>query len=132
MAVAEGKQIWGFTKFVTDIDFHHVGSSIDMTVHDPDSNDTILNFTGWAGSGIPIPAMSSLTMSELNGLPMKTINYASGTAYTIFNYELLLTVGDSPHPMAQNLRDFGVDSAAPTMITVSRDYQSVLYFGEPM
>lgn len=132
VAVAAGKEIWGFTKFVTDVDFHHAGSSIDMTVHDPNSNDTILNFVGDVGSGIAIPAMSSLTMSELNGVPMKTINYASGTAYTILNYQLLLTVGESQHPMAQNLRDIGVDGAAPTMLTVSTDYQSVLYFGEPM
>ena len=132
VGVAAGIEIWGFTKVLTDIDFSHAGSTIDMTVYDPDSSTTILNFAGEVGSGIPMPNASSVTLSVLNDIPLKTINYATGTATMYLSHDLLLTIGASAHPMAQNLRDMGVDGTAPATVMVSTDYQSVLYFGNPM
>ncbi len=73
-----------------------------------------------------------MTLSEVDGIPLKTINHVVGTTAAILDYDMVLTVGESDHPMAQNLLDFGVDGTSPTMMTISTDYQSVLYFGEPM
>ena len=73
-----------------------------------------------------------INLSELNGVPLKTINHVTGNAAAYLDYNLLLTVGESAHPMAQNLRDIGVHGTSPTAVTVSTDYQSVLYFGESM
>jgi len=132
VAVEAGKEIWGFPKILTDIDFSHIDSTINATIHDPDSSDIILSISGTVGTGIPTPASSSLLYSVLNDAPIKTINHTTGTFSAIINYDLQLTIGSSSHEMAQNLRDIGVDGAAPTMVTVSTDYQSILYFGNPL
>ncbi len=133
VAEAAGLEIWGFPKIHTNITFSHVDNTIDVTIDDPNSTETILNFSGTFGPmNVPTPASSSLLMTELNGSPMMTINHTSGTNNLNMGHDLVLTVGASSHVMAQNLRDIGVDMTSPTMVTVSTDYQSVLYYGEPM
>ena len=132
VAVAAGIEIWGFPKILTNIDFSYADGTFSGTIHDPGSSDTILTFSGTVGTGIPAPESSILTLSEVNGAPLKTINHVTGTAANYLTHDLLLTIGASVNPMAQNLRDFGVDGTSPTMITISTDYQSILYFGSLM
>jgi len=132
VAVAAGIEIWGFNKILTTIDFSYLDSTINATIHDPDSGNNILTFSGTFGISIPTPSVSSLLYSVYNDAPMKTINHATGTYNTIISYDLLLALGSSSHAMAQNLRDMGVDGAAPTLVTVSTDYQSILYLGNPL
>jgi len=138
MAEIAGKEIWGFTKIFTSIDFYQEDNNIDVTVYDPahpgDPNTAILNFAGTVSPGfLPIPMASSLTMSVLNGDPIRTINHLiTGSGNLYFTHDILLTVGGSTHPMADNLRDLGVDLTQPTMVEISFDYQSLLYNSSPM
>jgi len=81
---------------------------------------------------MPMPNASAVLMTELDGVAMKTINHVSGNGEVYLNHDLLLTAGASSHPLAQNLRDMGLDGAAPTMVMASPDYHSILYFGAPM
>ncbi len=136
VAVAAGVEVWGFTKFLSAIDFSLVWNTADVTVYDPESSATILNISGTlGGSGLSLASSSSVTASDLDGVPIKLINYvtyANTTLHLTGLNDMVLTVGESTHPMAQNLRDFGLDGTSPESVTIATNYHSILYFGNPM
>ena len=132
VAVAAGIEIWGYNKIFTDIDFYHEGNTIDVTVHDPDSESNILNFSCTLGMSMPAQTSNPLNFSVIDNVPLKTIIHVTGTYNMYVNFDSLLTVGESLNPMAQNLREMGVDGTSPTMLLLSTNYQAILYLGNPM
>ena len=62
-ACAAGREIWGFPKFVSAIEFERFGSSAKIQLADPDHlNDAsraIMDLSGKLGVGMPGPSMSS-------------------------------------------------------------------------
>jgi len=45
---------------------------------------------------------------------------------------LQLAVGDSPHRMAKNLTDLGLDGQNPKLLQTTEDFQSLLFAGQAM
>ena len=45
---------------------------------------------------------------------------------------LTLAVGESPHRMARNLADLGLDGQTPKLLQTTEDFQSLLFGGQPV
>lgn len=128
-ACAAGRELWGYPKFITDIPFERNGRHIDTAVIDPDDGETICEFTGTMGRGVPAPAMSLMTYSRKDDALCRTHVDVRGAVEARGPGTTRLKVGASSHRMANNLRRLGLGSAQPALVMVTDRFQSRLNAG---
>ena len=131
-ACTAGRELWGYPKFVTRISFAWTGPTIRCSVEDPDSDGTILTFTGELGPGIPVPPFSLLNFDHVGGRDLRTVVDVRGRGTLAGAGSLRLDVGSSSHRMATHLRDLGLHRAHPFAVMHTRRFQSRLNAGEPV
>lgn len=129
-ADAAGRELWGFPKFVTGIDYFQAGRHLHMRVQDPQTQGDILTFSGVQNPAIKLPPLSVITYSSLKGAALRTAVDVRGKVETSLGGNLTLHIGDSAHPMAQHLRDLGLQGAKPVLLQVSDEFQSRLPAGQ--
>lgn len=129
LANAGGRELWGYPKFVTAIDVALRDRSLACTVHDPDGPGTILRLEGSLGPGLRAPSLPLLTYSVLDDRLLRTTVDVRGGMRAHAGRGLRLDVGTSYHPMADTLRDLGLDEAAPALVLTSTSFQSRLNAG---
>ena len=128
-ANAAGREMWGFPKFVTDIPMELSGRNLNVSVQDPESKAAIMTFKGKMGLGLPSPALSLKLYSFLNDETLSTaVNVRRGASLRSAG-SMKLTVGNSSHPMAERLRDLGLDEKAPLAVMSTTNFQSRLNLG---
>ncbi|HSQ63745.1 MAG TPA: acetoacetate decarboxylase family protein [Polyangiaceae bacterium] len=128
-ANAAGRDLWGYPKFVTEIELELRGKSVRGVVHDPLGGDAICQLSGEMGAGIVSPAMSVVTFTKLDGALVRThIDVRAPTRMRAAG-SIRLDVGTSTHPMAKNLRTLGLDGAKPKALIVTERFQSLLHAG---
>lgn len=128
-ANAAGREIWGFPKFVTPIPFRLDGREFTCQVDDPSSNAHIMRLEGRMGPSIPATPFSLTLFSLHNGVMLRTIVNARGKSWLAAPGTVRLHVGDSPHPMAQRLRELGLHNARPVALLGTTQFQSRLNGG---
>ncbi len=128
-AYAAGKEIWGYPKFVTNIQFSLNKRQFTSKVMDPDNNSSILSISGKIGIGFKVPPFSLLLYSSINGNEIKTpviirgwMNFGSGK-------KIKLNIGDSSHQMAEHLRELGLNGKKPFVVLHTNKFQSRLHDG---
>lgn len=129
-ANAAGRELWGFPKFVTDIDYFQAGRHMHMRVADPAGNGDILTFAGNTNPSLRLPPLSVITYSELNGQGLRTPVNVRGAVHTSLGGQLNLQVGSSNHPMAEHLRQLGLNGAKPVLVQFTDHFQSRLNAGQ--
>jgi hypothetical protein len=124
-----GREIWGFNKFVTAIDIECNGKKFSTTLCDPDGAP-LLTLEGTRGASVSMPPADVLTFSLLAGRSVKTLvrvvtpfQVSSGEAF-------VLRLGQSRHPLADNLRALGLDAAHPVLVQHADPFQSLLFPGQ--
>jgi hypothetical protein len=125
-----GHEIWGYNKFVAGIDITESGNAFAMTIRDP-GGIKIAHFSGTRGASLTMPPNDIVTFSILDGQLMRTViqmmtpsQLGSGSGFS-------LQIGESTHPMADNLRFLGLDSLTPVLLQYAEPFQSMLFPGQP-
>lgn len=132
VANAGGRELWGFPKFVTSIDVRHSGRDILMRVDDPDGSGSIMLLEGRAGVGAPAPTFPLVLYPRLNGQMLRTTVNARGGNSLRSAGSLRVRVGGGDHPMAQTMRQLGLDGARPLAVLTTHRFQSRLNLGVPI
>jgi len=85
----------------------------------PFSKDgNIMRLSGKLNLGIKAPALSGATYSHLNDKILRSSVNARGDYKAYLAHQLQLTIGDSQHNMAENLRTLGLDNSRPCPVTI--------------
>jgi hypothetical protein len=124
-----GREIWGFNKFVTQIDVEFSGRNFSAMACDP-AGATILTLKGTRGACVQTPPADVLTFSTLGGKVLKTIVRVMTSFQVGSGENFMLNVGSSAHPMAINLRSLALDGARPALLQYIDPFQSLLFPGQ--
>jgi len=130
-AKAAGCEIWGYPKFVGQLPIELDTDRFRAQVFDPDGQ-LILELAGERGRVLPeaLPGMALLTYSMHHGQLLRTRVETRATCATSGGGSLRLTVGPSPHRMARNMADLGLDGQTPKLLQTTEDFQSLLFAGD--
>jgi hypothetical protein len=128
-ANAAGRELWGYPKFVTSIDFALTGRRFRSTVHDPSGDEAICEIAGEMDGGIRVPSLSLVTFSKLDDTLVRTHVDVRAPTRACRRGDVRLRIGRSSHRMARDLRDLDLDGAHPTMLLVTERFQSLLHAG---
>lgn len=128
-ACAAGREIWGYPKFVTPIDFSLLGHQFDGSVTDPVSGKDLVRLSGKTGLGVSGPLLDLVLYSRHQGQLLRTLVNTRGGAQTGLPGSMRLTVSDSPHPMARRLHALGLHNAGPAFVFHSHALQLRLNAG---
>ncbi|EIM00588.1 hypothetical protein RHOFW104T7_02370 [Rhodanobacter thiooxydans] len=129
VACSAGREIWGFPKFVTQIDFSLKGPDFAGTVVDPQSKTPMVTLAGRVGLGIPGPLLDLVLYSTHDGKLLRTQVNTRGGARICLPGSIQLKVSDSDHPMAQRLRALGLQQARPAFVSHTHKLQLRLNAG---
>ena len=129
LANTAGRELWGYPKFVTEIDFQLDSGGFHSKVLDPQSGELILSIDGKLGMGITIPPLSPVTYSVRNGKTLRTTVNVRGEVKLSYPWGMQLKVGNSQHVMAKNLRRLGLAGAQPIALMSTHKFQSRLNEG---
>jgi hypothetical protein len=128
-ACAAGRELWGYPKFVTEIDFSLTGRAFQSVVHDPQGGARICAIEGTMGRGLAVPALSLVTFSKLDDALVRTHVDVRAPTRAHAPGDVRLSVGASAHRMAENLRLLGLDGARPELLVITERFQSLLHAG---
>jgi hypothetical protein len=123
-----GREIWGYNKFVAAIDVQRDQKKFSTTLRDPD-NALILILEGTRAASVPMPPADVPTFTLLGGRVLKTV-IRPMTRFQLSNGDgFVLRVGESRHPMANNLRILALDDTHPVLVQYADPLQSLLFPG---
>lgn len=128
-ANAAGREIWGFPKFVTPIEFKKEGRSFRCAVRDPGSLNQIATLEGEMGFGVPMRPLSLALYSNLNSKVVRCTVNARGKSYLHSGGSLKLSLNGGSHPMAATIAALGLEDAKPIAVLSSAAFQSRLNAG---
>lgn len=131
IANAAGRELWGYPKFVTNIDFLYAGRDIAMRVADPESETDILRLEGRLSPTLPMPPMNLVTYTLLDGRRIRTTVNVRGTVRVGLGRGIRLAVGGaSRHPMARHLASLRLHGRKPVLVSATHRFQSRLNAGQ--
>jgi hypothetical protein len=131
-ADAAGRELWGYPKFVTDIDFRLQQGRLLCRVHDPQDETAIMTLAGQLGAGLPSPALDLVTYSRRGRHRLRTVIQTRGGGRLYAGGRVRLRIGGARHRMARHLHTLGLDAARPLLVWISTRFQSRLYPGARM
>jgi len=124
-----GVEIWGYPKFVADIPIQFDGTNVTCEIID-DAGKQVMSLSGDRGDSLPIAPMDLLTFAGdealADGSKKNGIVEVRNSFHASNGKGLLLSVGDSDHRMAKNLRSLGLNGAKPLFAMFTDEFQSLL------
>jgi len=123
-----GQELWGYNKFVTDIEIKGDGKQFSAIVHDP-QNGLISSLEGTRGISVPVAPTDLYSFSLLEKKIIKTFVQVPTPWHASNGEGFVLRVGDSNHRMAGHLRTLGLDGARPALVQYADPFQSLLFPG---
>jgi hypothetical protein len=125
---AAGRELWGYPKIVTGIVHDFKPESINSQVFDP-FGKLIMQCSGSLGLSIPSIPLGLTTYSFREGKKLRTDVKVRGRMKLYIQHSLQLEIGESDHPMANDLRLLGLDGKKPMVVMDSDKFQSVFGAG---
>lgn len=129
LANAAGRALWNFPKFVTRIPFRLTPGRLDCEVRAPNGGGAIMTLAGTTRALLPLPSIDLVLYSEMHGQWLRTLVNTRGGMRLHASGTVRLAVGAAHHPMAQRLRELGLDGARPLALLSSTAFQSRLNAG---
>ncbi len=129
IANAAGRELWGFPKFVTGIDFEWTGRDFRCRVLEPNSRTAILTMEGRVLPLLPLPGLDLVLYSQHKRNMLRTLVTVRNGMQWLLPTGMQLRVGESEHPMAERLRMLGVDGKRPLALFGCDKFQSRLNAG---
>jgi len=131
-AHAAGREVWGYPKFITPIDFELQNKHLHCRVLDPANRGAIMTLEGTLGVGVPSPALDLVNFDRIGNQDLRTIIQTRGKGHLRRRGTVRLRIGASSQPMADHLHMLGLDHAQPIVMWVSTRFQSRLNQGALM
>lgn len=131
-ANAAGRELWGFPKFITDIEIDWQGRDFAGRVRSPADSGDICSLSGRLGQGLLAPPLQLALYSQLQGRLLRSLVNVRGRATIALPGSLRLRTGTSQHDMAERLRALGLADVAPFAVHYTHAFQSRLNAGAPM
>lgn len=128
-ACAAGKEIWGYPKFVTGIDFDLNKRKFCGVVHNPDSEENIVKIEGRFGLNIPCSVIDLILYSNYQGDMLRTLVNIRSKGRISLPGSMKITLGEKNHPMAQRLALLGLENAKPAFLMSTSGLQLRLNSG---
>lgn len=128
-ALAAGREIWGYPKIVTPIDFQLRGPELSCAVRDTDGSTLLCRLEGRAGLALALAPPNLLTYTRLDGRLLRTAIDLRGRMRHAGRGSVRLDCGTSDHPLSQHLRQLGLQGAAPLMVQYGQGLQALLPAG---
>lgn len=123
-ACSAGREVWGLPKFVTPIDFNLNGKKFKGAVQDPEGGQPIVSFSGQCLLSLPGPLFDLSLHSFNHNQLLRTLVVTRGGGRIMPGHRFKLTTNpQSKHPMAQRLRQLGLEQAKPIMVCASHNLQ---------
>src|SRR2546422_2976688 len=123
-----GQELWGYNKFVTNIEIKGEGKQFSTIVRDP-QNGLISSLEGTRGVSVPVAPTDLYSFSLLEKKIIKTFVQVPTPWHASNGEGFVLRVGDSTHRMAGHLRTLGLDGARPALVQYADPFQSLLFPG---
>lgn len=132
LSCAAGREIWGYPKFVTRIDFSLRGREFEGAVYAPGDGDAILSLGGRTSIGVPMSPVHLVLYSRHEGQLLRTIVNVRNKITARRPGPLRLHVGPSTHEMAQRLQQLGLHGKKPHLVLTTHEFQARLNQGAPI
>jgi hypothetical protein len=129
---AAGQELWGYPKIVATVEHTAQADQLYTAVSEPQTKNLIAAMKGKLGWWIPSIPLSLITYSFMNHQLMRTAVKVRGWMKLRLQHGLRLRVGNSQHPMANDLRRLGLDGKKPFLVMDTDRFQSVFYPPQPM
>ncbi len=126
-----GRALWGYPKFVADIDIRGDARAFKTTLRDLGGS----LIASLEGGFLPLrssPPTTMPTYSHHEGRILRTRIEALTPFQAGDGAGLRLKVGASNHPMAKGLHALGLDDAQPRSIRYADPFQAMLFPGFPV
>jgi hypothetical protein len=123
-----GQEIWGYNKFVTSIEVNGDGKEFSSILHDPQGG-LIASLQGTRNGSVPVAPTDIYSFSLLEQQVIRTLVQVPTPWHASGGEGFLMTVGDSDHRMANNLRTLGLDGEIPVLVQYADPFQSLLFAG---
>jgi hypothetical protein len=123
-----GQELWGYNKFVTDIEIKGEGKQFTAVVRDP-QNVLISSLEGTRGVSVPVAPNDLYSFSLLQTKIVKTFVQVPTPWHASGGEGFRLRVGESTHRMAEHLRALGLDRERPVLVQYADPFQSLLFPG---
>ncbi len=123
-----GQELWGYNKFVTNIEIKGDGKQFSAIVHDP-QNVLISSLEGTRGVSVPVAPTDIYSFSLLEKKIIKTFVQVPTPWHASNGEGFVLRVRDSNHRMAGHLRALGLDGAHPALVQNVDPFLSLLFPG---
>ncbi len=130
IACAAGREMWGYPKFVTRIPIDIHDGEVSAAVHHPESGEPIVRLSGRLRRSLTAPGFNLVLYSHLENALLRTEVVTTGTVQTALRPALRVETGPASHPMAEHVRRFGLDGAAPFACQFTPHFRSRLYLGQ--
>lgn len=131
-ACAAGREIWGYPKFVTGIDFSLKGRDFSGAVMAPEGGAPIFTLSGRLGMGVPAPLLDLVLYSVHDGEKLRTLVNTRGGGTLSLPGNLKLDIQSSAHPMARRLAALGLAEQSPFLVSRTHRLQLRLNLGAPI
>ena len=123
-----GQELWGYNKFVTDIEINGEGKHFSAIVRDP-QDGLIASLEGTRGVSVPAAPTDIYSFSLLQQKIIKTFVQVPTPWHVSGGEGFQMRVGESTHRMAKNLRTLGLNGARPVVVQYADPFQSLLFPG---
>jgi hypothetical protein len=132
-ANAAGCEIWGYPKFVAELPIELAADHFSAQVIDTNGG-LIMELAGQRGSVLPdeAPGLSLVTYSIHNAQLLRTRVETRCRYRTGGGGSLRLAIGESGHPMADDLRELCLEGQTPKLLQTTERFQSLLHPGVPL
>lgn len=127
-ANAAGRELWGYPKIVTPIDFQLRGRELSCAVLD-DAGLPLCRLAGRTGGGLPLAAPNLMTYTRLDDKLLRTVINLRGRMQNAAAGSVRLDCGRSDHHLGQKLRQLDLQDAAPLLVQCGVGLQALLPAG---
>jgi Acetoacetate decarboxylase (ADC) len=128
-AKCAGREVWGYNKFLATIEGTHGAEKFSMTTRDS-GNTTIAALEGARTTSVPMPPVDEFLFSLLGGRVIRTLLRVMTPSQVCGGDRFVVRIGPSRHPMADNLRNLGLDGARAVLVQYADPYQAMLFPGQ--
>jgi hypothetical protein len=127
LPLAAGREIWGFPKFIADIDYRYSKHEFEARVKTIATGDEIFSIKSPYCKGMFSPFSDSIFYSYLNDNIMKSVVNMNSTCRITSGSRVELSVGSADHRMSKNMRDLGLHGAKPMFVQTTDKLQYKLH-----
>lgn len=126
LPLAAGREIWGVPKFPADISLSFSGKKFTGNVRLKGGGEKILSLESSFGRGMPFRFLDSMVYSNHQDYIVKIISNFYCSVRITADRKARLSVGSLDHPMANNLRELGLDGATPFLLQTADKIKFIL------